>query len=330
MFVQIKLIRENNPGPKWQQFFIRVWPFYKKWFLSEGYLKRPGYMTSVEALEQFMPELMPFYEQLVEQAGGGDLEARFLSMYCPPPYMSGCSQMAVTGMDTALIRNYDYHPRLFDGKLMYTNWLQPVMGMSDCTWGLLDGMNGSGLAASLTFGGRKTTGVGFGIPIIMRYVLETCKNVHEAIEALVRIPVHMSYNVTVIDKSQNFATVYLSPDRAANVVFDPVCTNHQYLVEWEEYGVFANTIARKTFMTEHLLNKDLSLDQKVVSFFAPPLYNNQYEKYFGTLYTAVYNLKKEELTLAWPRKKETMSFDKFEEKTIQVKLDKHVSNHLLS
>jgi len=38
------------------------------------------------------------------------------------------------------------------------------MGMSDCLWGLLDGVNGDGLCASLTFGGRRIVGVGFGIP----------------------------------------------------------------------------------------------------------------------------------------------------------------------
>lgn len=329
MFVQIKLIHEERPGEKWQQFFERVWPFYKKWFISEGYLRRPGYMTCLDALETHMPEIVPFYEQLTEQAGGGDLEARFLSMYCPPPYMSGCSQMAVTGEENSLIRNYDYHPRLFDGKVLYTNYLQPVIGMTDCTWGLLDGMNASGLVASLTFGGRKTTGQGFGIPIIIRYVLETCHNIHEAIEALSRIPIHMSYNATVLDKTGSFATVYLAPDRAARITFSPVCTNHQDIVEWHDYAEMTNTVGRKEFMEYHLLNKGLTLQQQVNSFLAPPLYHTNYEKYFGTLYTAVYNLKKNSLTLVWPHKTEEVSFDDFTEKKIQVKLDKNVSNHLL-
>ena len=52
--------------------------------------------------------------------------------------------------------------------------------MSDCLWGLLDGMNDAGLAVSLTFGGRPVLGDGFGIPLVMRYVLETCEDVAEA------------------------------------------------------------------------------------------------------------------------------------------------------
>ena len=47
--------------------------------------------------------------------------------------------------NTFLIRNYDYNPALFEGNIVYTHWLKPVMGMSDCTWGLLDGMNADGL-----------------------------------------------------------------------------------------------------------------------------------------------------------------------------------------
>ena len=49
--------------------------------------------------------------------------------------------------------------------------------MSDCLWGLLDGMNDRGLAVSLTFGGRPDVGDGFAIPLVVRYVLETCDDV---------------------------------------------------------------------------------------------------------------------------------------------------------
>ena len=59
--------------------------------------------------------------------------------------------------------------------------------MSDCLWGLLDGINDSGLAVSLTFGGRKDVGDGFAIPLVVRYVLETCDTVAEARAALARV-----------------------------------------------------------------------------------------------------------------------------------------------
>ena len=52
-----------------------------------------------------------------------------------------------------------------------------MLGTSDLLWGLLDGMNEDGLAVSLTFGGRQDVGDGFGIPLVLRYVLETCATV---------------------------------------------------------------------------------------------------------------------------------------------------------
>ncbi len=68
--------------------------------------------------------------------------------------------------------------------------------MSDCLWGLLDGMNDAGLAVSLTFGGRRVLGDGFGIPIVVRYLLETCDDVASARETLARLPYSLAHNLT--------------------------------------------------------------------------------------------------------------------------------------
>ena len=74
--------------------------------------------------------------------------------------------------------------------------------MSDCLWGLLDGMNDAGLAVSLTFGGRACVGDGFGIPLVVRYLLETCATVAEARAALDRVPVNLAHNLTLVDRAR--------------------------------------------------------------------------------------------------------------------------------
>ena len=91
------------------------------------------------------------------------------------------------------------------------------MGMSDCLIGLLDGINESGLAVSLAFGGNRTVGDGFGVPIILRYVLQTCRTAEQAARVLARVPTHMAYNVTVLDRSQIRFTVRLAPDRKSAI-----------------------------------------------------------------------------------------------------------------
>src|SRR5882724_2636737 len=106
-----------------------------------------------------------------------------------------------------LVRNYDYSPQLCEGVILKTSWNgRQVISMNDCMWGVLDGINEDGLAVSLSFGGRRAVGVGFGVPLVLRYILEFCTSTAEAVEVLERVPVHMAYNVTVLDRTDRFVT----------------------------------------------------------------------------------------------------------------------------
>ncbi|MEQ8624307.1 MAG: C45 family peptidase [Vicingaceae bacterium] len=313
MLISLKCVAEEEPGEKWQKRFNKSWPYYKKWFLSEGHTARAGYLTCLEQLQEHMPELVPIYEELCELAGGSDLAARYLSLYNPPPFMSGCTQVAWNEHPYSLIRNYDYNPKWFEGTLFKTNWLKPVIGMSDCNWGLLDGMNADGLAISLTFGGRKISGEGFGIPLIMRYVLETCKDVPQAVSTLLRLPVHMSYNVTVLDKTGKYKTVYLTPDKGPHVDHQKVATNHQQDIEWLEYAELTATKERKSYLDSLVAQDHMDRDQLRERFLAAPLYNKDIQKSFVTLYGAQYDLEALSASIFWPGKLLEQSFEHFNE-----------------
>ena len=118
--------------------------------------------------------------------------------------------------------------------------------MSDCLWGLLDGMNDAGLAVSLTFGGRRVLGDGFGIPIVVRYLLETCETVAEARErARPGCPYSLAHNLTVVDRGGEVLTAYLSPDREPIFRAFPAATNHQGIVEWPEQARATRTVERE-------------------------------------------------------------------------------------
>ncbi len=321
MILSLNCVKEESPGEKWQALFHKSWPSYRQWFLSEGLMERKGYLTSSGMLNRYMPELLPVYEKLIALSGGGDLEARFLSLYCPPPYMSGCSQMAWNRDKKFLIRNYDYSPALFEGIMLYTKWLKAVIGISDCSWGLLDGMNSDGLTASLAFGGRNTVGDGFGIPLVIRYILETCATTDEAVKKLEQIPTHMSYNVTVIDANGDYATLYLAPDKPPVILQSPVATNQQEVIDWPYYATITATQERKEFLekiaeTPH--ENEKSITKK---FLQPPLYTYNYQKNFGTLYTVKYNIDEKKVTIFWPEdKKISQTFDDFHEENIMIHL----------
>jgi len=305
-------VAEDYPGHRWQGLFQRHWPAYRRWFLGEGARSRPYYLAARRALRIHMPELLPLYEHLCELAGGGDTAARFLPLYCPPAYVSGCSQAVWPGEAPALIRNYDYDPTLLEGVILKTRWHgREVIAMSDCLWGVVDGINDAGLALSLTFGGRRVVGQGFGMPLILRYVLEFCDSAREAATVLSRVPSHMAYNVTALDRHGEFLTVHVSPDRPAVVRADPVTTNHQRSVEWREHGRATATRERERFLNFRLREASSAADL-LRAFLRTPVYHVAYGAGFGTLYTAVYRPDRGASYL-WPDGCWEQSFGAFQE-----------------
>jgi predicted choloylglycine hydrolase len=310
-----RAVEELDLGPKWEAVFEEKWPHYRAWFLREGEAARPSYATSVRMLRAHMPELMPAYERVVELAGGGDLAARMLSLYKPPPYLAACSQGVWTrDGGPVLVRNYDYAPSRFEGLLWHTRLLgRRVIGMSDCLWGLLDGMNDDGLAVSLTFGGRRVLGDGFGIPIVVRYLLETCETVDEARATLARLPYSLSHNVTVADRAGRVLTAYLSPDREPIFREFPAATNHQGIVEWPEQARATRTIEREQTIVRLLDDPEIDVEGFADAFLRAPLFSTSYAHGFGTLYTTTYRLGDGTVDLRWPAHTWRHGFDGFDE-----------------
>ncbi|NBC27492.1 MAG: hypothetical protein GVY08_11565 [Bacteroidetes bacterium] len=326
MIIKIKCIDEDQPGEKWAKVFNRTWPHYRAWYLQEGFTARPGYLSCSEALEEHMPELAPLYEHICELAGGGDVASRYLSMWNPPAFMSGCTQVAWTRNRPALIRNYDYNPKWFEGVMLKSHWLQPVMGVSDCNWGLLDGMNGSGLCASLNFGGRNAVGQGFGIPLVIRYLLETCSNVEEAVKTLDRLPVHMAYNVMLMDRHGEYATLFLGPDRNPALITKKACTNHQEDIVWPEYARQTQTIERQKAAEEYLSDETMDLETIFRKFLQPPLHQFDVKKSFGTLYSAAWFPDTGKAKLFWKGKELNQSLYEFTEQQITVQISKQAES----
>lgn len=321
----------GEPGQKWQKLYNTHWPAYKAWYNSNGKAHSPDLKTSQAALKKYMPEMWPTYKRLCKLAGADPVAARFLTGFQPPAYISGCSQAVITGDEVQLVRNYDYHPDLSEGTQLMTSWNgKKVIATSDCLIGVLDGMNEDGLAISLTFGGRKEVGTGFGIPMILRYVLEFCSNVEEAVKALTRIPSHMSYNVTVVDKTGVFKTVRLAPDREPVVTDAAFVTNHQGKVDWPENAAFNNTVGRSKFLKNKLAEKGIDAEKLANSFLESPLYNSKFADSFGTLYTAVYRPLEGVVQLRWPENYLLQTFEDFEETSVVIDFEPDIAKKTIS
>jgi predicted choloylglycine hydrolase len=153
---------------------------------------------------------------------------------------------------------------------------------------------------SLTFGGRQVLGDGFGIPIVVRYLLETCTTAFEAREKLARLPYSLTHNLTIVDATGEVLTAYLSPDRDPVFRAFPAATNHQGVVEWPEQAMATRTIERERRVLELLEDPDATPASFADAFLESPLYSAAYQSGFGTLYTAVYRPLDGLLTLRWP------------------------------
>lgn len=294
-------VLEDRPGPTWSALLDATWPSYRAWFASEGWDARSTLAESRAALEQHMPELLPMWQHLVTLAGDDSDVARMLALWNPPAFAPGCSQLAVSGRDRALLRNYDYDPDLFEGVSLSSQWGERrVIGTSDCLWGLLDGMNDRGLAVSLTFGGLPGTGQGFAIPLVVRYLLEACDSVAEARQVIDRIPVAASYNVTLTDRSGAVVTAFVAPGRVPEYFDMPLATNHRGLVpDRPDLARRFRSVERQDVL-RGLDRTGRSADAAAEEFLAPSLRSTDFEGGFGTLYTADYRPDEGVVTYRWP------------------------------
>jgi predicted choloylglycine hydrolase len=295
--------RIGKIDPQWQSAFNDYWPVYKAWYRQKKQAdinpqaRKQGY----QQLAAIMPEMLPLYENFLEVGNDCPVAAQFLTGYQPPAYLVNCSQAVLLDEEPVLIRNYDLSPDLSENLVTHSDWLgQDIIGTNECLWGLDDGMNKTGLSASVTFGGSNKVGKGFGIPFIMRYLLQTCDNVRQAIRVLQRVPSHMAYNITLLDRQGSFATVMVAPDQTAIVTRERCITNHQAQVTWPQQATFSRTRERKRFLDELLARGKVSEQQLRAAFLAKPLHNTDYSQDFGTVYTAVYKPLSETMSYHWP------------------------------
>jgi predicted choloylglycine hydrolase len=298
--IALNAFHEDRPGPRWRQLYDATWPAYRSWYLRPGTGRRPMVSEAEQALLRHMPELHPTWERLVSMTGRDATTASMLAGWNMPAFAPACSQVVINTGQRALIRNYDYHPDLFEQVVMSTRFSErQVIGTSDCLWGLLDGMNSDGLAISLTFGGARGSARGFGIPLVVRYLLEVAGTVEDAVTAVSRIPVAMSYNLTLTDRTGDYRTVYLAPG-----VFEqqdcPLATNHRFdQPEDPAHARRFRSLERQAHL-RGLLAEQLPAEHVAEEFLRTPLRSPHYANGFGTLYTADYRPDSGEVHYRWP------------------------------
>ncbi len=309
-------INERTPGPRWQGLFAATWPAYRRWYLQRDVRPRPSLRLAQDMLATHMPELVPTYERLtdlaqhVPGAAEDDVAARMLTLWDPPRFLPGCSQAVTVEPAVAVCRNYDYSPELWE-RVVYSSRFcgRLVIGNSDCLWGLIDGMNSDGLVVSLSFGGRRGSGPGFAVSLVVRYLLEVATSTEQARAILARMPVAMAYNLTIVDAEKHVVTAYVAPGRATEFTSSPIATNHRGAIpDSIEHAERYASVERRTCLRE-LISTQPSTSEMVEAFLRPPLYSTHYWRAFGTVYTALYVPADGTVELCWPGRRWVRHFD---------------------
>jgi predicted choloylglycine hydrolase len=312
MLKRFVFAREDQPGADWLARFAAGRAEAERWYRGEGRAAPPTAAECRAALRRHMPELLQPYDRACALVGDDDLAHRLLSHYRPPPVGGGCSQAIWLGNGgPALVRNYDFPLEIVSDRFESTSWFgREVIAKAQRPWGgCLDGMNADGLVVSATAGGSGAQGRGFSIILMLRYVLETCCRVDEAIAALSRIPVALSQNVTLLDRSGAHATLFLGPDRAPAVSPIRACTNHQETVIRPEAATNRSG-ERQQALLAALDDPAMTLPTLIARFLDPPLYSRRIA--FTTVYTAVYRPSEGGVDYLWPGRTWSQRVGRFE------------------
>jgi predicted choloylglycine hydrolase len=119
--------------------------------------------------------------------------------------------------------------------------------------------------------------------------------------------------VTVLDAKRRYLTAMMAPDRPAVITHAAVATNHQENVEWISHARFTATVERERFLLQRLtLHRDPQ-EKFIGAFLKPPLYSTAFDAGFGTLYTAIYRPRLQQMEIRWPDTTWQLSMAEFQE-----------------
>ncbi|MBM7570842.1 C45 family autoproteolytic acyltransferase/hydolase [Aquibacillus albus] len=200
---------------------------------------------------------------------------------------SGCS--IVTG-DDFFIRNYDYHPKTYEGRFVFfqpTDGGYAFVGPSQRVVGRTDGINEHGLVVGYNFMHRKKPGDGFICAMIARLVLEGCANVKEAVKMLNDIPHRHSFSYIVYDGSGETFIVEASP-RGIEVRQSNACTNHFDIMKQENRNYLVDSYRRKEIIDQYANKSDAYATYQLLNDMDKGVFSTQYKSWAGTIHTTAY------------------------------------------
>ncbi|MFC4735790.1 C45 family autoproteolytic acyltransferase/hydrolase [Bacillus daqingensis] len=213
---------------------------------------------------------------------------------------SGCSALMGEGIYG---RNYDYHPKTYDGRfVMY----QPLSGYASVGFaqriiGRMDGMNEKGLAIGYHFVNRISPEDGFICCSIARLVLDSCSSVPEAVKLLQEIPHRHSFNYSLADSDGRTAVVEASAKGAVELNHNGgACTNHFRAEEKQRENRHMTMESEQRLRRLFELKKTAAAQAgtfELLNSTKHKIAKKEYGNWSGTIHTAVYDTTNLQVTI---------------------------------
>ncbi|VHX65815.1 choloylglycine hydrolase [Clostridioides difficile] len=301
--------------------------------IIEGQINKSNVVSKKE--EKEMIELFDKYcpglnEELQGFADAIQVNCNQILYYTMTYLKPGCSQVALAPELTEnghvlFARNFDFSHNMEDFVLCKTkvNGKYAHIGTTVMQFGRGEGMNECGLGVSQSSCGipvgnsdglRKPAIVGLQFWAVIRYLLENCKDVDEALEYLKDMPIAYNINLLLADKSGNIALVEtLDGKKEVNIInsleskreYFLHSTNHTHIDKLHklEPQSMKNSIHRYKLIKEYI-NKSKKIGEKELmnllsSKYPNGLSCNYYNDFFGTLKSIVMDLNIGKFNILW-------------------------------
>ena len=120
------------------------------------------------------------------------------------------------------------------------------------------------------------------------------------------------------DRENRFETLAVVPGQEMLKMGTRVSTNHQPGSSWPIYEEKVHTHYRYQYLDEVTGAAQLSSHEFSRRFLQPPLYNTQFGRGFGTLYSAAFYPQSRTCEYLWPEQVWSFDLDKFDERKYRI------------
>lgn len=288
-------------------------PFAKSLFFTEKLISNNTYFEMKAQIEQYCPGLNKELEGFAEGFGYAPEQLNFYQNAWLIP--GGCSLGAIlpgkmADGKTYVLRNYDLSPNISDMRLCTTNveGKYTHTGFSVSTFGRSEGLNDKGLCVAFASCGmpignypgmRPPVVPGLQFMVIVRTLLENCKNVEEAIYTVNNMPIGTNMNLLIADASGDAALIgtYDGVREIKRAELDYlIATNHGLFptIQEKEPGKLEHSQLRYDILEKKCKeNGKRSIDEiqeLLLTEFPKGLAVHNYKEGFGTVHSILFNL----------------------------------------